>query len=61
MKRIYIAPKIVIVNLEHEGLIAVSGYRTLMTTTSSADNDVNVTYDGINHMGIGNGGFLDTK
>ena len=64
MNRFYITPQITVIEIESASVIAISGgnsYRTTSISTTSATNEVNVTYDGINHTGIGNGGFLDVK
>ncbi|MBP5680723.1 MAG: hypothetical protein J6X31_06710 [Bacteroidales bacterium] len=62
MKKSYIIPAFIIIEFETAGLLATSGrYTSVSTSCSSESSDVTLTYDGITHVGIGDGGFLNGK
>ncbi|MBQ7237167.1 MAG: hypothetical protein IJS20_00075 [Bacteroidales bacterium] len=66
MNKSYITPAFIVIEIETEGIITTSPlgqYSTLSTTSTngSETTDMNINYDGIHHVGIGDGGFLMGK
>ena len=60
----YIKPSVLTIELDAQGIIALSdqnmSYRSTVFSTNDA-SEVSVTYTGINTQGIGDGGFLNSK
>lgn len=61
MKKKYIAPHMEIIEIEIESLIMNASLRYNGASTNSDDGQMNISYDGISHVGIGDGGFLNSK
>ena len=65
MKKSYITPAFTIIALETQCIMVGSDRITSLSTTSydgsGTTTDVNLSYDGITHVGIGDGGFLGGK
>ena len=57
----YQKPAISVIELDAQSIIAQSlQYRSTLFSTND-NNEVSVTYTGINTQGIGDGGFLNSK
>ncbi len=66
MKKYYITPAFIVIEMETEGIFTTSPgsqFSTLSTTSTggSETSNMNINYDGIHHVGIGDGGFLMGK
>jgi hypothetical protein len=61
MKKNYVAPHLEIIEIEIESLLMITSPKYDNASASSSDGEVQVTYDGIGKIGIGDGGFLGGK